>query len=675
MCQVCMGLFGYVCSAFCQARAEKLNIDVPVYAGQNSRVEAKYWRKVKLASGAAVALLLLLAGAYVWYYFVGSRPRVLYSLKFPPSEYGNFAKLMGKDQVLLRRGNQLSRYDLRADKSVWSVPLVDKEQVAKAAQAALVEQKAQMAMWKAERAKRKARGQLDEDDDGSEIMEKPVSDEERLRSIGKWVENSLVSRVHLQLEGQKIWLISPSKAVQYDWESGKPDKEVAISFELARVLPGMDKSVLLMSDKRTSRQTVARLDLGSGELKAEQLGEDLQPVKPASGSPKIASTKAPSSNVPLATLASIKQVKGLPTGSATSNTTQKIAAVKPSPTRRVLMDDDGDPLPAISGDMSGAPLDETRSGTFMVFAGDNVAEMEVKVLQKNFVQYKAFKDKPKVSELDKGVNAANAVAAMSEIMNDLQADLTGGMRTEDESRYQVTIKRLLAAGTPEWSGEVVGPPALFSLKTVDVLTAGKAVYVFDKTNRKLWEGKLGFPVGPEMLGDTSWFEDRPINRSPCVEREQTLYLFDQGVLTSYELTSGSVRWRLPTVGISALHFDDKGMLYVSTSSAGAESLKYTKQIDLSKRVAPVIMKADPATGKILWKMNKMGSDIYFSGKYLYTIEDVPAGGMRIYRLKPGTGEPMWEHYEKRYTTKREFQENVIQLLHDDELKVLGFLSL
>jgi outer membrane protein assembly factor BamB len=234
---------------------------------------------------------------------------------------------------------------------------------------------------------------------------------------------------------------------------------------------------------------------------------------------------------------------------------------------------------------------------------------------------------------------------------------------------------LLGGGAADWTGEVIGPPWLFSLKTVDVLTAGKAIYVFDKSNRKLWESKLAYPVDPGLLRDTSWMEDYDGALSPCVEREQTLYFFDQGVLTAFELASGNPRWRLTTVGISAIHFDDQGNMFVSTSSAGAESLKYSQQIDLSKRTEAVIMKVDSKSGKILWKVQRTGSDIYLSGKYLYTVESVPAGGMRIYRLDPRNGLPAWDHYEKRYTDNREFRQNTIQLLYDDELQVLQFMSL
>ena len=118
---------------------------------------------------------------------------------------------------------------------------------------------------------------------------------------------------------------------------------------------------------------------------------------------------------------------------------------------------------------------------------------------------------------------------MNELMNEMQVERTGGMRTEDESRYQVTIKRLLASSVAEWTGEVVGPAALLSGKTVDVLTAGKAIYVFDKTNKKLWESKLAYPVDPLMLLDSEWFDDPKGKRTPFVERGPMLYFFDQGV--------------------------------------------------------------------------------------------------------------------------------------------------
>jgi hypothetical protein len=651
-----------------------MHIDVPVFEGQNALVEAKYWKKIRWASAAAAVFVLALLGAYVWYYFAGSRPAVLYSIRFPASEEGQFAKLMDNDQSLLRRGGQISRYDLRADKAIWSVALVDREEVARRAGEALAEQNAQLAKWKVRRAQLKASGQLDED--GPETAEKPRSEAEELRDISRSVERTLASQVHLRVEDHSVWVIGPSKAIQYDWDSGKPAKGVTVPPGLVRVLSGSDKSALLVCARKDGGELLTRLDLISGEFRTEQVGgpadagKDIEPVK-------VAVRKGAPSAVSAVTTKKGTQVQpgqlGIPLNTKAKLVTSKSFVASGS--AMDSMDEQGDPGEAFPGGDSSERLDIARSGSSLIFAGENVAQLNIKLLQKNFVQYKAFKDKPKVSELDKGVNAANAVAAMSEVMNEIRAEQTGGMRAEDESRYLVRIKRLLAGGVPEWSGEVIGPPAFFSLKTVDVLTAGKAMYVFDKTNKKLWESKLAYPVGPEMLIDSSWMEEAEASRSPCVEREQTLYFFDQGVLTAFDLASGNVRWRLTTVGISAIHFDDKGTMYVSTSSAGAEALKYTKQVDLSRRVVPVIMKVDPRNGKILWKVQKTGSDIYLSGKYLYTLESVPAGGMRIYRLNPGNGEPVWEHYEKRATSHCDFRRNTIQLLYDDQLQLLRFWSL
>ena len=665
ICPKCMELFGYLCSAYCHGQAEKLKIDVPVYAGQKTQIEAKYWRKVRWISAAAVLVVLALIGAYGWFYFVGSRPRLVYSVKFPGSEESNFARMIGQDEVLLRRGNLLSRYDLKADKTVWSLPLVQKEEVDKAAKDALVERKAQMAKWKAQRAKLKTTRRASDDDDDMGMAaaadEKPRSDAEELRDISKWIERGLLSQTQVRLAGANVWVISPNRATQYELRGGKEQKQVTNSTRVIRIDAGLDDSVLLVSQGSNGKELFSRLDLATGDLKAEQIAQP--PAQPAPTAARSARAVAAKGTLPVkATVAS-----GVPGVRA--------AALQPA-VARMAMDAEGDPFPVIPGDDSSAPREDIpATGMSMVFAGENVAEVEVKLIQKNFVQYKAIKDKPKVSELDRGVNAANAVAAMSEVMNDIQAEKTGGMRTEDESRYSVTIRRHLSAGIPEWTGDVVGPPALFPFRTVDVLAAGKGITVFDKANKKLWESKLAYPVNPGLHAGVIWKDGEGTPRVPGEERGQILYFFDQGVLTAFETSGGNVRWRLPSVGISGLQFDSNGMIYVSTTSASAENLKYSQQVDLSKRIDSVILKVDSATGKILWKVNRTGSDIYLSGKYLYTIEAVPAGGMRIYRLNPSNGKPLWEHYEKQYSERCAFDGRTIQLLHNNELQVLRFLSL
>src|SRR5208283_4653417 len=114
---------------------------------------------------------------------------------------------------------------------------------------------------------------------------------------------------------------------------------------------------------------------------------------------------------------------------------------------------------------------------------------------------------------------------------------------------------------------------------------------------------------------------------PAAERGDTLYFFDQGVLTAFSLPAGEVRWRLPIFGISAIEFDDQGALYVDSTKAGPEDIQYSDTISFEK-IPPVLLKVDAASGKILWKAEGRGDRCVVSGKFLYS-ESVQQGGAGI----------------------------------------------
>ena len=126
----------------------------------------------------------------------------------------------------------------------------------------------------------------------------------------------------------------------------------------------------------------------------------------------------------------------------------------------------------------------------------------------------------------------------------LQRNRGGNTVEEDESRYQVAIRRPDSTEAADWTGEVVGPPVLVPLKTVNVLTAGKTVIVFDKTNKKLWPATLAYGVmkGTDTFGEGAFGgENTWFGEGPCVERGNTLYIFDQAVLTAFDLATGNAR--------------------------------------------------------------------------------------------------------------------------------------
>jgi outer membrane protein assembly factor BamB len=175
--------------------------------------------------------------------------------------------------------------------------------------------------------------------------------------------------------------------------------------------------------------------------------------------------------------------------------------------------------------------------------------------------------------------------------------------------------------------------------------------------------------------------------------QDSLYFFDQGVLTAFALPSGSVRWRLPSFGISAIQFGDRGMLYVDTTTAGPEDIQYSDTVRVEK-IHPVLLKVDPANGKILWKAEQRGERCLISGKYLYA-ESVQEGGLglanalgdalnapkndtsvafHLYRLDPDTGDALWDmHYPQR-PENLAVEGNRILLRFGDDLEIFKYFS-
>ncbi len=136
ICPKCMELFGYVCSPLCKARAEAKKIEVPVYAGQKTVVEAQFWRKTGKISGAIAAVVVALFGFWFWYAWFGSVPHPVFSVRFTESALSGQSRLCGKNQIVFLHGNTLARYDISSKKEIWSRQMIDpqviKDAVAKA---------------------------------------------------------------------------------------------------------------------------------------------------------------------------------------------------------------------------------------------------------------------------------------------------------------------------------------------------------------------------------------------------------------------------------------------------------------------------------------------------------------------------------------------------------------
>lgn len=327
-----------------------------------------------------------------------------------------------------------------------------------------------------------------------------------------------------------------------------------------------------------------------------------------------------------------------------------------------------------------------------VAAGSTVAGLDVKLVEKKLVSVQTMKPL-KTGQFDEGVKVTQTREMAEDVFNEMKMRDTGGVAKVDASRYAVTVQRLFGRDAAPWTGEVVGPPAFFALNTVDVLVAGRVMYVLSKRNQLIWQSNLSYAIAPRFRPHESGWEagGRDSTVAPCEEMGDTLYFFDQGVLTAFETRSGKVRWRMPSVGVSQIQFDDKGMLYVATTSASPESIQYYEQVSMD-RVEPIIVKVDPATGRALWRVEKLGDECHLSGKYVYltrsqvsgldVIASMSKGGrggvptnFRLYRLNPRTGAQLWECYRPAHPSRLDFHNNEILFQFHDKLEVLKFLAL
>jgi hypothetical protein len=332
------------------------------------------------------------------------------------------------------------------------------------------------------------------------------------------------------------------------------------------------------------------------------------------------------------------------------------------------------------------PLDAMSSEFFS--AGKNLVELRVKLLEAKIAYVQSIKPAGP-SQLGGQTTAGSSPGLVGEeIFNDLKRSQTGGVRAVDQSRYEVRLRRWIQSQPVEWKGEVAGAPAFFPLSTVDLMAAGQTLAVFDKENRKLFESKLSYPVSERFTtGDLAG------RLMPAAERANTLYFFDQGVLTAFSLPAGEVRWRLTSFGISAIQFDGQGMLYVDTTKAGPEDIQYADTISFEK-IPPVLLKLDAASGKILWKAEQRGERALVSGKFLYS-ESVEQGGIpiaaalrealnapaaegpvyfRLYRMDPATGAALWSLNREQRPDNLEVEGNRILLRFGNDVELFKFLA-
>ena len=684
MCPRCMELFGYVCSPHCQEKADLQGIEIPAYAGRKSVVERKQWGKIGLVMKLAALLVVVFIGGWLWFEFYGSRPHTAFAVRFEnePAMSGASA-LCGPGQIVFIHGDRLARYDLKTKKEVWSRQLVDKKKMADDAARELKEMQTA--------AQR-----------GESVFKIPPL-EELIRDLTRAAEREL----HLHVRGQNIWVATDGKLVRYDWNSGELRQEVAVAGEFS---PGRahGDEIEWRAAEGAGQMVITRFNLMSGQARTNIIGELSQVIAAQATSPgakgvagktnttmaakSSAARKAPAdTNKKLDPQKLAAQLADAPYAAKVAAPATIATALNQERTMTEIRAQDEEPA---SRPPAKAGADFEDHFTFIP-TRDGFVQFSRRLIEEKFISHTAMKAPPKKSALDGNLSVTATTDVANELLNEMQRNAGGDSVVENVSRYAVKVRMGDGRNVADWAGEVVGPPALYPLASVNAIVAGKTLVVLDKSNKPKWQSTLNYPV----LGggdDAFAADDEAAARSgagPVVERGDTLYIFDQGVLSAFDITTGNARWRLPSVGISGIYFDDAGMVYVNTTTASPDNIKYSKQIDVSDRINAVVLKLDAKTGKELWKQMLSGNLSYLSGQYLYSVAytgprddddeinpDLAVLGMetkpylRIRRINPKNGQLMWEHFQPRGPLDVKIDRNTIQLVFKREVQVLKYLS-
>jgi len=662
-----MKMFGYVCSPHCRQKAELTGIEIPEYEFSSAVQERKYQRKLTttiLSVGGGLALII---GVWLWYLMVGSQPRPAYIARFSQPAYSGKIHLVGKNQLIVIHGGVLSRHDVSAKKEVWSASLVDRTKLLTEAKAELQEM---------EEALRRA--QLAGKD--TEQYKLPT-----LEQLMASLERSYGADLEMHVRGEKVWIAQPDKLVRYDWATGKSAQEVAVSFGFGGA-EVQDDDLVALRESPTGEGELTRVNLLTGQASTNKFRTSIANTTSDPLAKALVANYTRAGNAALDPARIAAQAQRMPIQGRLA--LPATISIQQGQNRIMQEIDEMDNGPARS--FSDEPRKPDLSEHVTVVASKSgPVEFSRQMIEERLVERTAMKAPPKKSALDGPVNMNSTVEVANELLNEIQRTRGTDKVIEDESLYRVAVRLPGKDGAPEWKAEVTGPPSFHPLKTVNLVVAGKSVVALDTKNRKLWEHTLTYTLGDDV-GEP--LHDGSGNVGTIAEREGVVLITDQGVLTAVDGQTGNVRWRFPAVGISGLFYDDAGMLYINATTADPDSVKYSRQIDVTKSVNSLIVKLNPKDGTTLWRNEAMGAVTHVSGKFVYTLDasapdeaddaqevfgirpPAERGYVRIRRINPGNGGTKWEYEQKRAPLDVEFVGSSIQVLFPNEAQVLRFLS-
>lgn len=438
-------------------------------------------------------------------------------------------------------------------------------------------------------------------DDGSELWSANLPANEIKGHKGSRDQMIFPVQPLVKVISKDIWIGLPHHVLRLDGETGKQKQDIPLSAPAAEFRASEEAFLAVSGNRTNDSKLMTRISLANGGVEM-----DATPI--TSGARRVAGIT--------------RALPGL------QNTSLKNVDPK---------DEDADDYYST----------EYKLDPDYVFTGANVAHITRRVLEERVEVHSSTKPQKGPLIIDsQSARASQGLAAAQEFMNQGQPDTK-----VDLSLYSVTIRRYFGGGS-EWTGQVTGRPYFFSQKTVDCLVAGNTLIVFNKNNQKIWEAKLTYGISPRYADDEE-------EQGPALEVGNRLLFYDQGVLSCFDLKKGEAQWRVNSVGISGVVPDNQGNIYVSSTTAEPEAIRYDKQITFSNMVYPMIVKVQVGNGKVLWQSARVGTDAMVSNGIIYTTFSqisgaerisAAAGGeeapthWRIFRLDPDSGKDLWEFH-------------------------------
>lgn len=686
-----MEQFGYVCSAYCQGKAESQNLELPEYAFQHKHTAARESRLFKLGMAAGFVILFAIIGAYGYYVFYASQPHPFFSLKFTPRLTEGTCRLLDANSALLVRNGEVVRYDLKSQTAVWNTLLVSSNEVAAAAKQAVENERAAFFRWRDEARKQPPRFAANGERIVIPEMPPKSESEQYAAEVQRRIEE-IAEHPSLLGDGNEVWVSMAGKLVRIDVSTGQILKQVRWP-ELQPQVQVSGSELVAMTRTGPAEFKTVTVDLASGasqERTVVTAKADTAP-RPGSANPALGrQTARPGvltvGNRPGAAASTRREtLPSLPSGLSGPEAAIRAIQLQSNTRLENAMSDEAELGPRKSD-----PELSDHSGIEWLMVEGQPLKFRRHLIEFKGVARKAMKDPPKDSALNSGASVAQTMEIANEILNEMRREKTGGVEVDDLSRYEVTLERPGSASELAWKGEVNGPPQILLLPSLIAIVAHDLVIILDAKLQKKWETRLSYPLQiPEFSSDFSSRAIRAgeLSRAPITERGDSLYIVDPGVLSVFDKNTGAARWRLPSVEISSLYFAPEGALYVNTTTKSQEQIVYSQEVDVSRKDHPLILKVEAASGKVLWRTQNCGHVTALDGKFLYAIEIAegvapnPVGigasyptQFLLYRLNPKNGKRLWEYAKSGQALAFDATANTFQILLPSELQVVRYAT-